>query len=370
VIAKIKTLFAWLQKYERHVSTVVFVCGTTSDIITLTRVTISYAVTLLAIYLSVAAIATIVEHHLYVHDSEEGAFLRGVRLTSAFVSEFLIGCLLSGCLVFYTRTAAITASWPFVLLLIFVLFGNEFLRDYKERLAFRMTLLFFTLYAYFIFTLPTLLHHISPQTFIESSFVTVGVFAIFMIALAFAGWKRFVQSLWEILLGVGAVLIIVNASYFTGIIPPLPLALKDVGEYHSIAYTTAASGAVYEAQAEVSTDPWWDVGNFIPTTVHIVPGDSLSVFSSVFAPTEFTTAIIHKWDLYNSKTRTWQTKAEIAFGITGGRDGGYRGYSILPNVTPGLYRVSIETLSGQVIGRTYFTVVYTKTEPALHTETY
>jgi hypothetical protein len=255
-----------------------------------------------------------------------------------------------------------------VLLLIFVLFGNEFLRNYKERLAFRASLLFFTLYLYLIFTLPTLLHQISRETFIQSSLVAVSVFVLFTVMLAFAGWKRLKQSLFEIGIGAGVVLATVNALYFSGVMPPLPLALRDVGVYHSISYLASSNGAEYQVQAEASTDPWWDIANTIPTTIHIVPGDSLSVFSSVFAPTAFSTAIVHKWDLYNQKTHNWESVAEIAFSILGGRDSGYRGYSTVSNVTPGLYRVSIETLSGQVIGRSYFTVVYVSSEPPLHTQ--
>ncbi len=368
MIDKITTLFAWLQKYERHVSTVIFVCGTTSDILTLTGVTISYAVVLLGLYVAVALIATLCEHYLFVHEEKKGAFLRGLRLAFAFVAEFLIGCLLSGCLVFYTRSAALVASWPFIGILILVLFGNEFLRNYKERLAFRASLLFFTLYLYLIFTLPTLLHQISREIFIQTSVVAVAGFALFILLLAFAGWKRLKQSLLEIVIGISTVLAIVNALYFTGVMPPLPLALRDVGVYHSISYYTDANGAGYQVQAEAFTDPWWDIGNSIPTTIHIVQGDPVSVFSSVFAPTSFTTGIVHQWDAYDQTTHTWHTVATIAFTIHGGRNGGYRGYSTLSNIAQGLYRVSIETLSGQVIGIQYFTVVYVNREPTLRTE--
>ena len=361
---KLTQLFAWIKKNERHISTVVFFGGTTTDILTLSTVSISYGIMLLGIYTGVAMIASIVEHYLYIHEDTEGAFLRGLRVALAFVAEFLIGCLLSGLLVFYTRSAAINVSWPFVLLLVAILFGNEFMRDYKERLAFRSTLIFFTIYAYTIFTLPTLLHHIGPSSFLYSSGVAISAFCLFFFALARAGWKRLKESLWEILVGVGAVLILVNGSYFTGIIPPLPLSLKDVGVYHVISHTSQG----YKAQAETSVHHWWDINEIEPASVHVVPGESLSVFSSIFAPTAFSSAVVHQWDWYNPTTRKWEAKAEIAFGISGGRDGGYRGYSTLSNIVPGYYRVSIETQSGQVIGRTYFNVYNVATEPDLHTE--
>ncbi|CAM6001434.1 unnamed protein product [Sphagnum balticum] len=368
---KIQKLFAWLQKNERHVSTVVFIGGTTADILTLHGVTIAYAIHLLGIYTIVALIATIAEHYLFIHEATEGPFLRGLRVFLAFVAEFMIGCQLSGCLIFYSRSAALTASWPFILLLLVVFFGNEFMRNYRERLAFRCTLLFFTIYAYTVFTLPTLLHHIGPDSFLESTAVTLGVFIVFFLALAITGWKRLKASFLEIVGGVAVVLVLVNVSYFTGIIPPLPLALRDVGVYHSIVHVVDTTGdTAYQVQAEASNDPWWDFGHFIPETVHITPGEPLSVFSAVFAPTAFSSAIVHRWQEYDPQKHTWVTKAVIAFSISGGRDSGYRGYSTLSNLSAGKYRVSIDTLSGQVIGQIYFNVLIVPADPVLHTESH
>ncbi len=358
-------LFAWLRKNEGHISTIVFVGGTTTDILTLSKVSISYGILLLGIYTAVAVVASIAEHYLYIHEAIEGPFLRGLRLMLAFVAEFMIGCLLSGFLVLYSRSAAITVSWPFVLLLVIILFGNEFLRNYKERLAFRSTLIFFTIYAYTVFTLPTLLHHIGPDSFLESSLVTIAAFVLFMVALAWAGWKRLRVSMVEIVSGVIAVLVLVNVSYFTGIIPPLPLSLQDVGVYHSV---EAVSGG-YTVLSEQEAKAWWDVFGLKPVEVHLVQGTPLFVYSSIFAPVAFSTPVIHRWEVYNVPTHTWLTKAQIAFNIQGGRNSGYRGYSQLSNIVPGTYRVSIETLSGQVIGRTYFNVVFVGNEPVEQTLT-
>ncbi len=366
---KIKDIFAWLRKNERHISTAVFVCGTTTDILTLTSVSISYAVFLLGVYILVAVAATIIEHYLYIHEEVEGSFLKGLRVTLAFLAEFMIGCLLSGFLVFYTRSAALNVSWPFVLLLIMILFGNEFLRNYKERLAFRVTLIFFAIYAYTIFTLPTLLHHMGSGTFLESSAISVLLTLLFILGISFAGWKRLKESLFEVAGGVVSVLLIVSVCYFTGIIPPLPLALREVGVYHSITYKAGTGGVgVYEVQTEANSVHWWDSLQMTPETIHVVPGDSLSVFSSVFAPVSFSTAVIHKWEWYDQATHSWKRQAEVAFGISGGRDGGYRGYSTVSVLKAGKYRVSVETLDGQVIGRTYFTVQTVQVEPVLQTE--
>jgi hypothetical protein len=49
-------------------------------------------------------------------------------------------------------------------------------------------------------------------------------------------------------------------------------------------------------------------------------------------------------------------KARIAFEIHGGREGGYRGFSVKHAVTPGPWRVEVETDEGRIIGRIDFNV--------------
>ena len=43
--------------------------------------------------------------------------------------------------------------------------------------------------------------------------------------------------------------------------------------------------------------------------------------------------------------------------IEGGRDGGYRGYSIKTNLPDGEWRCVVETEKGLVVGEVYFSVV-------------
>jgi Protein of unknown function (DUF2914) len=366
VIKKGKELYAWFQRNERHLSAPIFVAGFVTDLFTVAPLSILYAVELYGLYLVIAALATIGGHYLHVHDPEEGVVLRSTRVVLSLVAQFTTGGLLSGCLIFYTKSAALSASWPFVLLLIAVFVGNEAFRYYREELAFRSILFFFALYAYVIFALPTLLHTINQQTFIESTVIALVVFLVFLGGLALAGWRGLAASFREIGIGVIVTALLVSVSYFTGVIPPLPLSLADSGVYHSVTHT--AQG--YVVQTEPYTDPWWDIGGFASQTVHIAQGEPLSVFSAVFAPTSFSTAIVHRWQEYDPAKHVWVTKAVIAFAITGGRDDGYRGYSTLSGLSAGKYRVSIETLSGQVIGQVHFTVQVVPVDPPLSTETH
>jgi hypothetical protein len=365
IVEKGREVVAWFQRNERHLSTPLFVAGFINDIFTTGHMPFSYALYLFGAYIIIAAVSTIIAHGLYVHTAAEGGFLRTARVLLALLAQFVTGGLLSGCLIFYTKDATLTASWPFILLLVSVFVGNEFFRLYRERLAFRAVLFFFTLYAYTIFALPAFIHTIGPATFIESTAVAIGINILFLLGLAWAGWKRFKASFWEIVGGVLFIAAAVNVSYFTGIIPPLPLGIRDIGVYQSVTHT----GSEYQLSGEQVVTPWWDIENITPVTVHYVSGTSLSVYSAVFAPISFSTAIIHRWQRYDESTHKWVTQAQIAFPIVGGRDGGYRGYSTLSDLKAGKYRVSVETLSGLVIGRIYFNVVDVTSEPTLITQT-
>jgi hypothetical protein len=61
--------------------------------------------------------------------------------------------------------------------------------------------------------------------------------------------------------------------------------------------------------------------------------------------------------------------SSVSLPVVGGRDGGYRTYSTRENPEQGKWRVNIETPHGQIIGRIYFAVSHTQTEPTLITET-
>jgi hypothetical protein len=167
------------------------------------------------------------------------------------------------------------------------------------------------------------------------------------------------QSLRRILVSSGVILILVNAFYFTGVLPPLPLSLTDADVYHLVAKT----GAGYEVQAEAKSG-----GFFRTEVVHHVPGTPLYGYSAVLAPVDLTAPIVHRWERYDDVSHAWETMAAIAFPVSGGRDNGYRGYSEITDAPAGAWRLSIETLNGSVLGRVRFNVEDAVTAPSVYTE--
>jgi hypothetical protein len=265
-------------------------------------------------------------------------------------TQFALGGLLSGFLVFYSRSAVFAASWPFLLLLAAVLIGNEIFRRYRERLVFTALLFFFLLYSYAIFVVPVLLGRIGSFTFAVSGLLAIVVFVLFARLLRRLGRERFRQTRLRLYGGAFAILGLMNLFYFTDVLPPLPLALANAGAYHAVKRT----GNVYTAAAEPSSASWGL--NIAKPVLHLAPGESVSVYGAVFAPIKLSTRIAHRWQWYDPVRRRWVTQSVVSYAISGGREGGYRGYTVKTKPKPGSWRVDIDTIDGRLIGRIAFDI--------------
>ncbi|HEX4159000.1 MAG TPA: DUF2914 domain-containing protein, partial [Rhizomicrobium sp.] len=240
--------------------------------------------------------------------------------------------------------------WPFLVLLAAFLLGNEVFRRYHARLVFASLLFFFALYSYAVFVVPVFTKSIGVVMFIASGVLAVALFFLFLGLLKILGRARYRQSRWKLIGGALAIATAMNIFYFTGILPPLPLALADAGVYQAIRHT----GTVYVAQAE--TEPWTARLGLTQPALHVAPGQKLVLYSAVFAPIKMTTRITHRWQWWDVRTKHWNTQSVVSFEISGGREHGYRGYSVKSNPRPGGWRVNIDAEDGRLIGRVAFAV--------------
>ena len=76
----------------------------------------------------------------------------------------------------------------------------------------------------------------------------------------------------------------------------------------------------------------------------------------MFAPVDLRTTIYHRWQYRPRGAGHFSTTDRIGFAISGGREGGYRGYTIKQRVLPGDWRMDAETAEGRIIGRVSFRV--------------
>ncbi|MBP6869177.1 MAG: DUF2914 domain-containing protein [Candidatus Pacebacteria bacterium] len=356
----LKRLGAFTKRYERHLSTAFFVAGFVGDIIAFTLLDVTVVSALFAAYIILGALAILGSHYLFSNQEALPKARNFLTLGLPLFVQYILGSTLSGALIFYTKSSVLTVSWPFILLLATVFFGNEIFRNYRDHLAFQTTLFFFGFYIYLIFELPLLIKHLGLWVFALTSAIAIGTFLIFLFTLYKVGEKRFKESVKKIALSSVGIVVLVSSAYVTGLIPPIPLALKEGAIFHHV--TKIAGG--YEIADEASR-PWWE---FWDDTVHVSPGESLYAYSAVYAPISFDTTIVHRWEYYDTQKEAWVERSRLAFMVSGGRTQGYRGYSIRQNPEAGKWRVYIETPGGQVLGKLSFDVVRVNAPVLLHTE--
>lgn len=355
-----RKILVWAQRNERHLGALVFVFGFITDIITFVFLDISLVNLVFAAYLSLAAAAILLFHTLAKETKRPSVMRRTGIVLLPLVAQYLIGNMLSGFLIFYTKSSVLSVSWPFVVLLGLVFLGNEWFRTYKDRLIFLATLLFFTIYAYAIFALPLFVHSLGPWVFLGSTVLSTAAFSVFLYLLWKTGKERLAGSFIPIVGSCLAILIVMVTSYFTGLVPPIPLTLKEGSIYHGL----SRQGDQYVLLAEQERVRW-DLG---PQKVRAAPGETLYAYTAVFAPVRFGTTVVHTWEHYSETSNRWVSKGAVSFPIAGGRKDGYRGYSERTNPEAGEWRVSVETPNGQVIGQIRFSVEAVAQVPPLREE--
>lgn len=159
-----------------------------------------------------------------------------------------------------------------------------------------------------------------------------------------------------LILGIFA---LINFLYFTNLIPPIPLSLKNAGVYHSINKNVYGN---YDVTYE--NNGWKDYFKLYPD-FNKVAGMPIYAFSAIFSPTNLNINVIHEWQYFDKTNGKWITDMSINLSLIGGRDGGFRTYSMRSNLNPGKWRVNIKTERGQIIGRLKFNLVSSLTEPVL-----
>jgi len=336
----------WWWRYEHHLGVAAILVGFFFDLIIADRPDSPSNNLLLLSYLLIAgAFIILLNRRVRRQQTAEPLFL-------LLVLQFCFGGLASNLLVLYGRSGTFAGSAVFLGLMAALVLGNEFLRGRYTVLRFNVVVYYFLLLTYCVIAVPTFIFHsVSTWIFIVSGVVSLAVIAGFLALLYSAVLRRYGSGLFDVSISIAIVFVVFNGLYFLNVIPPVPLSLKDMGVYHALLRQSDGEYiATYESPGWQrlwrSTSPIYTLGS----------GESAFCFSSVFAPTGLRTAVYHRWEAQNPSTGEWDTRSRVSFAISGGRDGGFRGWSMKSSLTPGAWRCSAETASGALIGRVTFTV--------------
>ncbi|OHA00416.1 MAG: hypothetical protein A3C07_01010 [Candidatus Sungbacteria bacterium RIFCSPHIGHO2_02_FULL_47_11] len=353
------------EKYEHHLSSVAFLFGFLWDNIMLTRIDLLLDNIVLSSYIIIAGIAIVV---LNAHNAGR---LRHPRIEThapfllPLLMQFAFGGLFSGFFIFYSRSGALATSIPFLIFLAALLVGNEFFRKHYSRFVFHISVFFIALFSYAIFFIPVILGKMGPRVFLLSGLVSIIIIGGILIVLSRAAPGRLRESSRMLLGSIAGLYFLFNIFYFTNIIPPVPLSLKEIGVYHSVARTD-----IGEYLVESESVPRHRFFRRTPQAFQRTENAPVYIYSAVFAPTKLATKIFHRWAYYDDAARKWITTDRLGFSIKGGRDGGYRGFTIKRNAIDGKWRVDVVTERDQLLGRIKFRVVDVAEPPHLETTIY
>jgi hypothetical protein len=276
------------------------------------------------------------------------AFMERTRPYHPMAIQFLLGGLLSAYAVYYSHSASFTSTAVFFALLVGLLVGNEFLHDQVSNVRLMLALYALAACSFLTFFLPVITGVMSTAMFLAGA-VLSAVLAIAMVRLIYRG-DRLSSPVESIKTALPALLVVgtLVAFYFLNWIPPVPLSMSFGGVYHRV----ARSGDVYELTFE--KPPWYRFGKRSDDPFR---GEGAHCFTAIFAPIDLRADIYHHWQhraTEGANVGRFVTTDRIPVAIVGGRDGGYRAFTVKQRVAPGDWRVNVETVDGRIIGRVSF----------------
>jgi hypothetical protein len=346
-------------RYERPISSFFLVLGFIIDALTIKRADRLMENLWILAYLVLIGIFIILIHKKE-HEEGEISSLDQAHFWYINILQFCIGGVLSANLVLYFRSTDIFVTWPFMLILALAFISNEFFKEQYIRFSFQISLFFLSIYSFLIFFLPVIFHKINSLVFLLSGFISIIFIFFFILAIFYFTKDRFKESKKLIMFLVLGIFALINFLYFTNLIPPLPLSLKEAGVYHSILKTSDNNYTVsYENLG------WKGYFKFSPD-FHKTENSPVYVYSAIFSPKDFNITILHEWQKYNEIQKKWKTERTINLPVQGGRDGGFRTYSMRSSLSAGKWRVNIKTEGGHTIGQVRWNIVQTDVVPELN----
>ena len=352
---------SFYARIEGPFSSLSLIAGFVFDAVTLTRVDEFWENFWVVGHLAIVTVCALLIHLI---ENEPGAEENPEKLHFWLVNitQFFFGGIFSTFLVFYFRSGTIVSSWPFLLLLAVAFIANERFKRHYARLAFQLSLIFLSYYAFAIYLLPIFFHQINDWIFVLSGIVALAAIGAFAMILKKFSRERFTaKAKWATIGGIVGIVVAVNALYFANLIPPLPISLKDAGIYQSF---TVNSPGNYTAQAE--DQGWLSFFEWSPT-IHVQSGAVLYAYTAIFSPTSFSENVIHEWQHYDPAQKAWVTRGRIVLPTNGGGSQGWRTFSLEEDLSAGAWRVNVSLPTGQLVGQLRFNVAITTTTPVLVT---
>ncbi|MFT4605316.1 MAG: hypothetical protein ACI9W4_002055 [Rhodothermales bacterium] len=345
-----RKLLAFHETHPQRAGALFFMVGVSFDAATIFRIDSVVDNVIIITYLSLLCV-------LYVaatlHDAGELRNVVLLRFTRWYpiASQFLLGALFSMFVFFYSQSASLTETSVFLVLLVGLMVANEVLHDRMFSARLRLGLLFFVLASYLVYSVPIVTGIMNHGAFAAGLLLAAGLVGLILWYL----WKRGVfrdrsQIIWAGAT-VAILLALLEVSYVLNWIPPVPMAVREAGVYHFV----KKSGPEYRMR--YAKPAWYKPFASDEQPFRYFPGDTVYVYTAVFAPSRLDKEIVHVWERHRPEQDDWLESDRINYFVSGGRDHGYRGYTQKRVIQPGTWRVRVETSDGRLLTRIRFHVV-------------
>lgn len=358
---KISRFRAFVRKHQKSAPVVFFILGFTWDSLTLGSVDRLYDQVIICLYL-VSLSGTLYLFNRSDDAAWKGTFLERYEDYFPLAIQFFIGGLCSAYVIFFSRSVSFTKTVSFFIILVILLFANELLKKRISNKYLQFGTYFFVNFTFFTFFIPVIINVMNTFVFVVSGGISLST-TLFLVTFIYGKSPSTRRELNKTKL-INLILIIyasINVFYFFNLIPPVPLALEEGIVAHNIDKQNGSYMVTYQAGGLLTK---------FDSETYYKQGDSLFIFTSIFAPADLKKKINHHWQWKNPKSEKWETSDKIEFEITGGRDGGYRGYTYKTNMLEGKWKVDVITNNDLILGRINFTVIMdsSSTERDLTTE--
>jgi hypothetical protein len=350
---KISRFRAYIRKHQKSAPVIFFILGFIWDSLTLGSIDRLYDRFILCFYLA-SLTGCLYLFNLADDGKWKDTFLERFEEYFPLAIQFFLGGLCSAYVIFFFRSVSYTKTISFFVILVVLLFANELLKKRISNKYLQFGIYFFVNFTFFAFFIPVLLNVMNGFIFLVSGGVSLSS-TLFLVTFIYGKSPSTRKEINKTKL-IGLIVSIytaINIFYYYNLIPPVPLALQKGIIAHNIEKENGRYMVSYQEGGFLS--------GFENETIYR-PGDSLYVFTSIFAPADLKKKVNHHWQWLNPVTEEWETADKIAFEITGGRDEGYRGYTYKKNMLEGKWKVDVTTSDELILGRINFNVIFDSLE--------
>lgn len=353
IIAKYKDskFRMFIMEHKKYAPIFFFIAGFIFDTLTLGRVDRLYDTVVLCLHMTLLTV-TIYLYNLADDGKWQNTLLGRYELYLPLAIQFFFGGLSSAYVIYFFRSVSVSKTVSFFILLLLLLFANEFLKKRIANKYLQFSVYFFISFTFFSFIIPVFIKEMNTSIFLLSGFVSLGITLAFITFIYGSSPSTRLEIHYAKLVGIIiSIYIFINSFYFLNLIPPVPLALSNGVVAHSVIKRNNKYIVTYEAEE------WYIFWRKHREKFIHKPNDKVYIFASIFAPTDLKKQVLHRWKWYNKNTSTWETIEDIGYNITGGRDHGFRGYTYKSNVKEGLWKVEVITEEELVLGVIDFEII-------------